>query len=207
MKGQRVEAVRQSIHYILYQSEHPHATRPSLDMLAQRTERSKLAATVRLRAPVYLRLVGGALQVLIEAGEFGEKRVAHEAFERPRIVIPRAVCRPRRGVRSFVPSRPTDQSVGVCYDMVSVRTHDQAVELLARHARRAGTGLEVERECCNRDKCLIAAASRAHDVAQPVLLGVKMLLEVVLILETPAAPSAIVVDLVVMFLESRIAVK
>ena len=91
--------------------------------------------------------------------------------------------------------------------MVSVRTHDQAVELLAHHARRAGTGLEVERECCNRDKCLIAAASRAHDVAQPVLLGVKMLLEVVLILETPAAPSAIVVDLVVMFLESRIAVK
>jgi hypothetical protein len=65
----------------------------------------------------------------------------------------------------------------------------------------------VERECCNGDEQPVAAASRAHDVARFVCLGVKMLLEVVLILEGTAALGTVGVDLVVMFLEFRIAVK
>jgi hypothetical protein len=40
-----------------------------------------------------------------------------------------------------------------------------------------------------------------------MLLRAQVLLEVVLILETPAALGAIVVHLVVMFLESRIAIE
>jgi hypothetical protein len=132
LKGQRVEAPRQTVHRILHRSEHSHATRPSLDMLAQRAERFELDAAVLLWTPVYLLFVDGALQVLIEAGEVSERRVAHEAFvRRP---IPRALCRPRRRDRSFVPSRPTDQPVGVRYKTVSVRPHNVAVELVAGHA-------------------------------------------------------------------------
>ena len=65
----------------------------------------------------------------------------------------------------------------------------------------------MERETCNRDKGFIAAVSRAHDVSRLVLLRVKMLQEVVLILETPAALRTVVVNLVVVFLETRIVVK
>jgi hypothetical protein len=65
----------------------------------------------------------------------------------------------------------------------------------------------VEREGCNRDKRHIAAASRAHDIARLVQLRVKMLLEVVLTLESPIALGTLVVHLVVVFLEFRIAVK
>lgn len=174
-------------------------------MLAECTESFELDAAVLLWAPVYLLFVDGALQVLIEAGEVSERRVAHEAFvRRP---IPRALCRPRRRDRSFVPSRPTDQPVGVRYKTVSVCPHNVAVELVAGYARRAGARLEVERECCSGDEQPVAAASRAHDVARFVCLGVKMLLEVVLILEGTAALGTVGVDLVVMFLEFRIAVK
>ena len=101
-------------------------------MLAQRAERFELDTAVRLWAPVYLRLVDGALQVLVEAGKGVKRSVAYEAFERRS--IPRAVCRPRSRARSFVPSRPTDQPVGVRYDIPSVQTHDPVVNIFARHA-------------------------------------------------------------------------
>jgi hypothetical protein len=91
--------------------------------------------------------------------------------------------------------------------MVSVRPHDAAVELSARHAWRAGARFEVERESCNGDKRPVAAESRALDVVWKVLLGVQVLLEVVLILETPAALDAVVVHRVVMFLELLMVVK
>ena len=49
--------------------------------------------------------------------------------------------------------------------------------------------------------------ARTHDVARLVQFGVEVLLEALLILETPLAFGAIVVHLVVMFLKFRIAVK
>jgi hypothetical protein len=52
-------------------------------MLAECTESFELDAAVLLWAPVYLLFVDRALQVLIEAGEGGECRVAHEAFVHP----------------------------------------------------------------------------------------------------------------------------
>jgi hypothetical protein len=166
LKSQRVESPRQTVHHIPHRSEHPHATRPSLDVLAQRAERFELDAAILLRAPVYLLFVGGTLQVLIEAGEGGERAVAHKAFvRRP---IERALCRPRCRARSFVPSRPTNQPVGVRYSTVSVRSHNAAIELFARHARRAGARLEAEHEGCNGDKRPNAAVCRAHDVARLV---------------------------------------
>jgi len=207
LKGQHVEAPRQMFHHILHLFEHPHATRPSLDMLAECTERFELDEAVQLWAPVYLLFVDRAFQVLIEAREGGKHGVAYEAFVRVRLPIPGELCRPRRRARSFVPFGPTNQPVGVRYNAVSVRTHDPVVDLFARHARRALAMLKVEHECCNSNERPIAAASRAHDDARLVLLGVKMLLEVVLILETPAALGTVIVDLVVVCLEFRIAVK
>ena len=58
-----------------------------------------------------------------------------------------------------------------------------------------------------RDKRPIASAARARYEARLVQLGVQMLLEVVLILETSAALGAVVVHLVLMLQEFRIAVK
>lgn len=65
----------------------------------------------------------------------------------------------------------------------------------------------MERESRGRDKALIAFAPRAHDSAWTVQLGVQVLLEVVLVLETPVALGAVVVHLVVVFFEFRIAVE
>jgi hypothetical protein len=48
---------------------------------------------------------------------------------------------------------------------------------------------------------------RAHNIALPVQLGVQVLLEAVLGFENPAALGAVVVHLVVMFLEFRITVE
>lgn len=176
-----------------------------LDMLAECAERFELDTAVRLWAPVYLLLVDSALQVLIEAGECPEREVAYEALvPRP---IPRSVRRPRLRRRGFVPSRPADEPVGVRDNAVSVRPHDSAVHIIACHARRAGSRLEVEHEGRNGYKRLVAAASGARDGARTVLLGVQVLLEVVLIEKTPAARGAEVVHLVVVFFEFRVAVK
>jgi hypothetical protein len=202
----RAEAPRQTVHHIAYLSEHPHATRPSFDMLEQSAERAEIAAALHLWAPVYPLGVGRAYQVSIEVVELIERGVAQEALERR--PIPRARRSPRwRTHRSLVPSRPTDQPRWVGDNTVSVELHDEAVELRACHARRAGARLEVERECSSGDKGSVAAIARARDIARPMLLRAQVLLEVVLILETPAALGAIVVHLVVMFLESRIAIE
>jgi hypothetical protein len=65
----------------------------------------------------------------------------------------------------------------------------------------------VERERRGRDKRLVAFAAGAHDSAWAVQFGVQVLLEVVLVLENPAALGAVVVYLVVMFPEFRIAIE
>ena len=87
-----------------------------------------------------------ALQVLIEAVERFERGVAQEAL----VIdpIPRALCRPCRSAhRRLVIARwPTEQPRGVRDVVILVRSHDDAVELLARHARPAGARLKVERE-------------------------------------------------------------
>jgi hypothetical protein len=75
-KGDRVDVPRQTVHRIAHLSEHPHAARPSLHMLAESAERFELDTAVRLWAPVYLLVVERALQVLIEAGEGAEFVVA-----------------------------------------------------------------------------------------------------------------------------------
>ena len=49
-------------------------------MLAQRTKCDELDAAVRFRALIYLLVVARALQVLIEAVECLERRVAQEAL-------------------------------------------------------------------------------------------------------------------------------
>ena len=65
----------------------------------------------------------------------------------------------------------------------------------------------MECECCNRVEHLIAVASTAFDVARFMELGVKVLLEIVLILEAPAALGTVVVRLAVVFLEVRITIE
>ena len=74
--SQCVEAPRQALHRIANSSEHPHTTRPALDVLAQPTKRDKLGPTVRLWASINLILVARATQVLIEPRERPECRVA-----------------------------------------------------------------------------------------------------------------------------------
>ena len=142
-----------------------------------------------------------AFQVLVEAIKRLERGVAQEAFElQP---IPRALRRPRRSAhrRLVLAWRPADQARRVRDVVVFVCPHDESVQLVARHARPAGSGLKVERQRCGGYKRLVAFAARAHDTARPVQLGVQVLLEAVLILETPAALGAVVVHLVVMLLE------
>ena len=76
LEGDRVDAPRQTVHHIAHLSEHPDATRPSFDMLAEGAEGFELVAAVRLWAPVYLLVVERAFQVVIEAGEGSECVVA-----------------------------------------------------------------------------------------------------------------------------------
>ena len=87
-----------------------------------------------------------ALQVLIEAVERLERGVAQEALVLD--PIPRALRHPPRSAyrRLVLARRPTEQARGVRDVVVLVRPHDDAVELLARHARPAGTRLKVEHE-------------------------------------------------------------
>ena len=101
---QQVEAPRQAVHRIADSSEHPHTTRPALDVLAQPTKRHKLHPAVRLWASINPIRVARALQVLIELRERSECRVAQKALVR--VPIPRELRRPphRRG-RRFVPTK------------------------------------------------------------------------------------------------------
>jgi hypothetical protein len=64
--SQQVETAREAIHRVANLSEHPHATRPALDMLAQPAKRRKLDIAIRLWASINLVRVAWALQVLIE---------------------------------------------------------------------------------------------------------------------------------------------
>ena len=172
LNGYRVETFRQALHRILNPSEHPHATRPSLNMLAQRAKRDELDAAIRFRTSIYLLVVARALQVLIQAVECLERRVAQEALVlQP---VPRALRGPRGSAhrRLVLAWRPTNQPRGVRNEVILVRSHDEAVELLARHARPAGPGLKVERERCWGDKRLVAFAARAQYIARTVQFGV-----------------------------------
>ncbi len=92
--NQHVEAPRQALHRVANSFEHPHTTRPALDVLAQPTKRDKLDPAIRLRASVNLVLVARALQVLIEVRECPERRIAQKALVH--VPIPRAVSCPLR---------------------------------------------------------------------------------------------------------------
>ena len=153
LKPDRAEASGQTIHHIAHLAEPLHATRPSLDMLAQRAERDEFgAARGQVGAPVYPLVVDGAFQVSIEAVERIERRVAQVALEC--LPVPRARRGPRRRIhRGLVPSLwPSDQPRGVRDNVLPVHLHDSAVEHRARHTRRAGARLKVERERRGRDK-------------------------------------------------------
>ena len=176
-------------------------------MLAQRAKGDELDAAVRFGALIYLLIVARALKMLVKAIECLKRGVAQEALVLHSII--RALRRPRHRVHGwFVPARrPTEQPRGIRDVVVLVRPNDDAVEFLARHTRPAGAGLKVERESRGRDKALIAFTPRAHDGAWTVQLGVQVLLEAVLVLENPFALGAVVVHLMVVFLEFRIAVE
>jgi hypothetical protein len=102
--SQQVETSREAIHRVANLSEHPHTTRPALDMLAQPAKRGKLGSAIRLWASVNLVRVAWALQVLIEVREGPKRRAAQEALVcHP---IPRALRRPyRRRGRRLVPTQ------------------------------------------------------------------------------------------------------
>jgi hypothetical protein len=91
---QHVEAPRQALHRIANLSEHPHTTRPTLNMLTQPTKRDKFGPAIRLWASINLILVAWATQVLIELREGPEGRVAQKALVY--VPIPRELRRPRR---------------------------------------------------------------------------------------------------------------
>ena len=114
---------------------------------------------------------------------------------------------PKRSSSARTPRRPTNQSGGIRGVVTPVRPLDEAVKPLARHARLAGTRLNVIPKCFGRDKRPIASTARARYGARLVQLGVQVLLEVVLILETSVALGAVVVHRVLMPLEVGIAVK
>ena len=201
LHGQRVEAPRHTIHHVADSSEHPHATGPALDVLTQPAERDKLGGAVRLWAPIYLVLVARALQVLIEPRERVERGVAQETLVR--LAVPRALGRPRfhgHG-RLVMAQRARKQAVGVRDVVVRVRADDEAVELLAGHAGRTGSRLEMEDERGGRDEGLGAAAAGAAQVGGPMQLRVEVVPEVVLVLEGPLAVRAVGVFLAVVFLE------
>jgi hypothetical protein len=102
--SQQVETPREAINRVANLSEHPHTTRPALDVLAQPTKRGKLDSAIRLWAPVNPVGVAWALQMLIEVREGPKRGVTHEALVcRP---IPRALRRPyRRRGRWLVPTQ------------------------------------------------------------------------------------------------------
>ena len=107
-------------------------------MLTQPAECDKLDAAIRFRAPVDLVLVARALQVQVEPRERRERAIAHEALvRRP---IPRALRRPhaRRRGRLGPPKRPSEQPCRVRDVVVRIDANNEAVELFAGHARRAG---------------------------------------------------------------------
>jgi len=92
--SQQVETPSKAIHRVANLSEHPHSTRPALDVLAQPAKCGEFDPAVRLRASVNLVRVAWALQVLVEVRECPELRLAQEALEcHP---IPRALRRPYR---------------------------------------------------------------------------------------------------------------
>jgi hypothetical protein len=106
--SQQAETPREAIHRVADLSEHPHTTRPSLDVLAQPAERGELDSAIRLWTSVYLDRVAWALQMLIEVRESPKRRAAQEALVRH--PIPRALCRPcrRRGWRLVPAQGPSE---------------------------------------------------------------------------------------------------
>jgi len=141
LHSQSIEAPRQTLHRVADSCERPHAARPALDVLTQPTERDKLGAAFGVRAPIDLVLVARALQVLIEALERLERRVAQETcINDP---VPRAPGRPRHraGGRLKAARWAREQAGGVRDVVVRVGTDDEAVELLACHAGPASTRL------------------------------------------------------------------
>jgi len=74
--SQQFETTRETIYRVANLSEHPHTTRPALDVLAQPAKRRKLDSAIRLWASVNLVRVARALQVLIEVCEGPIRRIA-----------------------------------------------------------------------------------------------------------------------------------
>ena len=106
--SQQVETAREAIHRVANLFEHPHTTRPALDVLAQPAKCRELDSAIRLWASVDLVRVARALQVLIEVREGPKCRVARETLVcHP---IPRALRRPyrRRGRRLFRTQGPSE---------------------------------------------------------------------------------------------------
>jgi len=166
LHSQSVETPRQTVHNVTDLSEHPHATRPTLNVLTQPAERGKVDAAVRLWAPIDLVPVERTFQVLVEPHKRVERPVAQQTLIC--IPVPRAVSRPRhcgRG-RLIVAHGPREQPVRVGDVIVRVGAYDETVELLTGHAGRARARLEVENERGVRDEGLVAAAAGAAHVSR-----------------------------------------
>jgi hypothetical protein len=157
--SQHVKAPRQVLHRVANPSEHPHTTRPALDVLTQPTKRGKLGPAVRLWASINPILVARARQVLIEPRKRRECPVAQEALIC--LPVPRAPRRPRcRRGRWFIPTQwSSEQSRAVRDVVICVGTDDEAIELFARHARRTSARLEMERKCRGGYKIFRTAAA------------------------------------------------
>jgi len=176
-------------------------------MLTQPTERDKLDAAVQFRAPVYLILVYRTLQVLVEPRERQERPVAQEALVRIPIPRPLRCPRDRRRRRLGATKGTSEEARRVRDVVVRICTDDEAVELLASHAGRAGARLEMEHERGVRDEDPVAAAAGAAYVGRPMDLRVKMLVEAGFALEGPLTVGTIVMIVAIVFLELCVGVE
>jgi hypothetical protein len=189
--SQQVETTREAIYRVANLSEHPHTTRPPLDVLAQPAKRGKLDSAIRLWASVNPVRVARALQVQIEVCEGPKRRPAQETLVcHP---IPRALRRPcRRRGRRLVPTQgPSEKSGGIRDVIIRISADDDAVQLFACHARGASARLEVEGEGGGGDKGSVTAAAGTAQVGGLVDPGIQVVTEVALALEKTVAVSAV----------------
>src|SRR6266702_1856842 len=178
---------RPAVHHFSHTAKRPRPTLPALHVPPQRAERRKLARTVRLGAPIHIVRVrvAQALQVLAELlGPLERRVVAQGALVRR--AVPHALRRP--------PLR---------HVVLAVRAYDEAVQLVPRHARRAGPRLEVPRQRGRRDERPPAACARAAQSWRRLLVHARVgvLPDVVRAAEEPVAFRAEVVHVLVMLLE------
>ena len=178
-----------------------------LHVLTERAERAEVrpAPAPRARAAVDLLGVRGAAQVRVEVRELPVRPVARVALVRE--PIPRALRRPlARDRRRPGGGGPADHPVRVRDDVARVDLADQVVDHLARHARGARPGLEMQDERGRRREGTRAALHRARDGAPLVHGRVLVLAEVVRVLEHALAGHAvpICVALATMLVETEL---